>query len=304
MNSYIICNSIIGLWIFSVLFLFSCSIFSIYTRSFRGIIFYILIYGLFNLILRIFWTTHLQDYAYNQICEHLYCPINNKNSMVKMSKLDKTMTACFPHGIFCLGYQIAGAWSSIVKFKKAVSVIVINIPFFGELVERFEFTNISKKNINLLMNKGENIMLLPGGFNELLMYQPFNYTLYVPTGFIAMAIRFEYKLCPVLSIGENEVFNVISFPKSMWKYLFKIVRTIPIPLAIPYSYNRVPVIPYYGKPIFCKKTDNVENIRDKFMAQLHKLFYDNIDDYCKYRNDLGIKPFVTPSMYKFSFYNN
>jgi hypothetical protein len=58
----------------------------------------------------------------------------------------------------------------------------------------------------------------------------------------------------------------------------------------------------YGEPIECHPGDNIPEIRDKLIVTLTKLFEDNIENYCKYRNDLKIKPSVNVNDYSIHFY--
>jgi hypothetical protein len=182
--------------------------------------------------------------------------------------------------MFCIGYAISGGGCKAgAKYYKAISSILLSLPMFNTWVRKLNFTSIDKNNMKTIMEQGDNISMLPGGFNEMLLLRK-----------------------PCLSLGENETFSTLSPPKFMWKYLFRMMKVIPVPLSIPYWIHRVPVVMLYGEPIECHPGDNIPEIRDKLIVTLTKLFEDNIENYCKYRNDLKIKPSVNVNDYSIHFY--
>jgi len=258
---------------------------------------------LFKIALYNLWTENFQKREiYRRICEWYYYPEENNSLYVNMKPNNKVLIAMFPHGMFPCNVGIIGGYRSGTSFKTVVASALLNIPIFGDAAAKVGFTSSSKENITDLMSKSENLSILPGGFNELYMTRKYEYNLFVPTGFIAMSIKYGYTIYPTLSFGENEFPSIIGPPKWSWKLLSKLMRYLQIPLAIPYNFERVPIIPYVGKPIQCYVGDDVADVREKVIEGLKQVFSNNIDQYCKYRNDLGIKPHVVPSMYSIAFY--
>ena len=219
-----------------------------------------------------------------------------------MKEKSKTMISVFPHGIFANNFNLIGGAKAGTSFKKCISSILINIPIFGYLLEKLDFVDISKTTLNNLMQKKENIMILPGGFNEVFMTKPYEYNIFIPRGFIKYACKYNYTIIPVLSLGENETFYAITPPKFLYNFLFKFLTYIPVPLALPFSSNIVPIKIFYGEKIICNPEDDIEIIRNKMIEEIKNIFHKNIEKYVKYRNKLNIKPIVNSEMYKINFY--
>lgn len=271
----------------------------IYTRSVKPIVCYLSSVALFTLSLDTIWSNELHNnYIYNQCCKFYYTPIYNDDDTTQTN----TLITIFPHGMFCVGYSMSGCVKAGTKYYKAVSNILLSLPMFSSWMRKLKFTSIDKNNMKTIMERGDNISILPGGFNEILLLRKYEYNIYIPTGFIALSCKYGYTIKPCLSLGENETFSTLSPPKFLWKYLFRIMKVIPVPLSIPYWVHRVPVVILYGEPIECHPGDNISEIRDKLIVTLTKLFEDNIENYCNYRNKLKIQPSVNVNDYSIHFY--
>jgi hypothetical protein len=220
----------------------------------------------------------------------------------KIEPNKKVLVTVFPHGLFTIGFFIAGGGKAGTSFFKLVSSIIISIPVIRDWGTKIDFIAASKKIMSSKMKQMKNLILIPGGFNEIFMMREYEYNLFIPTGFIAMSIKNEYTIYPVLALGENELIQTLHIPKCFWKSIIKFMRIFPIPICFPYSARKVPVITYYGTPIICCQTDNVMEVREKIINCLTEIFHNNIKTYCEYRNSLGIKPIVEPSMYSINFY--
>ena len=245
---------------------------------------------------------------YDLICANLkknfYNDKNNEN--LKMLK-DKSLLACFPHGLFVGGFIMG---SNVVK-NKCVSSLVLEIPIFGDICKTI-FKSVSKDSMKSIMSKGESLSLLPGGFNEIYMMENYKYNIHVPSGFIALAIKYNYTIYPMLSLGENETYKTIPIPKSIFRYLKRFIKILPVPIIMPFGKwmtfipISVPIITYYGKPIDCENEfmndKSIENVKNKIISELQSIFNKNIENYCEYRNNLGILPKVHSSQYSINFY--
>jgi len=296
-------NSILNWYVFLWIVSYILPIFSL-MHSFKMVISYLIVVMLFKVFL-LFSIDH-----YDLICANLkknfYNNQNNDNDNLKALK-DKSLLACFPHGLFCGGFVMG---SNIVE-NKCISNLVLTIPIFGDICKTI-FKSISKDSMKLIMSKGESLSLLPGGFNEIYMMENYKYNIYIPSGFIALAIKYNYTIYPMLSLGENETYNTIPIPKSMFGYLKRFIKVIPIPIIIPFGKwmtfipITVPIITYYGNPINCENEfmddKSIENVKDKIIFELQSIFDENIEKYCEYRNNLGILPKVHSSQYSINFY--
>ena len=288
---------LLSIWIFSFVVPVLCTGYSIFMSNLDGFRFY-LMYSLFHIsIVDLVWTPKRHNTLfYDTFCKFFY--FQKSNTLLPDTK---TMTAVFPHGAFCVGFNSIGALKAQNTIISLIAPLLMHVPCFGGLAKKIGVSSAEKNNMKSLMSKDFNISLLPGGFNEIFMMRKYEYNIYVPTGFIALAIKYEYRIYPILVLGENETFDVITPPKYLWTLLNKFVSKVPVPLLLPYRYHRVPVCSYYGESIACKHGDSVEIIQKHIIETLMDLFTKNIESYCKNRNDSGILPIVEPSMYSINF---
>ena len=284
---------------FYSMFLFTMPMSSLITKSMYPIYFYLInmfIYNLYIFIMKDYTTDiylkYIQDFYYNNTI--------NKNLNIKPNS--KKLIVTFPHGLVCIGYMLAGSISYKMNFKKCVSILLFYLPLIGDYIRTINFTSCKKTNVISLMKKKENIMLLPGGFNELYMTCKYEYNIFIPYGFISLAIRYNYTIIPILSLGENETFDCLTLHKRSWHYIKYIMKYITVPLIIPYKENRIPVINYQGEDIVCNKDDDVYVIHSKIKNSILNLFKNNIKEYVDYRNNLNVKPIVKVEQYTINIY--
>lgn len=289
----------LSVWVNSITLPVITLLSSAYTKSIKPMIYYISSIAMFKISLNTLWSNeNHNNYFYNQCCKFYYTPTTNQEVIPQT----KIIITTFPHGMFCIGYNASGGFKAGCNYYKAVSNILMRLPILNVWLQKLNYTSIDKNNIIKIMEKGDNISILPGGFNELIILRKYQYNIYIPTGFIALACKYGYTIKPCLSLGENETFSALSPPKFMWKYLFRLMKVVTLPLSIPYWLHRVPIVTLYGEPIECKPGDNVLEIREKLVNILTKLFDDNIVDYCNYRNSLKIQPIVNVNNYSINFY--
>lgn len=141
--------------------------------------------------------------------------------------------------------------------------------------------------------------LVVGGAQEALYARPGNYQLVVRKrkGFLKLAIRTGASLVPVFTFGETEIFDQFSnepgsFLRSYQEFFKKLTGVAP---AIPYarglfekSYGlipyRRPLTTVVGAPIEVTKNPEpspaeIEELQEKFIAAITKLFEDHKDKY-------------------------
>jgi len=59
------------------------------------------------------------------------------------------------------------------------------------------------------MEKGRNIAMVPGGFEEASISSKKRLTLYIRKGFMKYALQYGYGLYPTMAFGEEKAYNVI-----------------------------------------------------------------------------------------------
>jgi hypothetical protein len=209
---------------------------------------------------------------------------------------NRVLVAHFPHGLFCCSFIMNSDIFDNLRigtFKILVFKYLMYVPVFGSLIKKYGAHSCDKRSMKEVMQRGENIMILPGGFNEIMMMENYVYNIYIPTGFISYCVKFNYQIIPVLNLGENEIYKVYPFSRFMWKfistYIFKYVK---FPLFFGYGKFLsfipfdVPVLSLYGNVIDCNPKEN-ENCRDavsrihgELQKSITELFEENIEEYC------------------------
>lgn len=218
--------------------------------------------------------------------------INMNPKLLESNSKIKTMYAEFPHGIFTIGFLCNSFILSKHKFKNVVFDILCNIPFFGDFLQTNNCIDSNKYVLQKNMQNGYGIHILPGGFHEIFLSENFNYNIYVPTGFIAMCVKYKYQIIPILNLGENETFYIYKIPNKYFSLITNLLSIIKIPIFLAFG-NLIPFLPYnvniwsiYGEPIECIQNENeslsesVSRIHSLVCLQIKNMFDKNIINYC------------------------
>lgn len=209
----------------------------------------------------------------------------------KFPSQSKILYAEFPHGIFCFSFFINYAF--LHPCKNCIFDLLVEMPVFGDFVKMYGATGCKKELVKKHMKNNENIHLLPGGFHEICSIKNFEYNLYVPTGFIALCLQYNYTIVPIINIGENETYYILPLHRKVYnfiyRYVFKFIK-IPIFIGIGKYFTLMPIKrtiwSIYGDPIECKldkdETTNeaIYRIRKTICLDLVKMFENNIQKYC------------------------
>jgi 2-acylglycerol O-acyltransferase 2 len=207
-----------------------------------------------------------------------------------------------PHGIFALtnlfnmlsddvDQQLPGLRISVLTLKENFMM-----PIHRELLLAAGCCSVSRESIeHLLTNEGVGnvVNIVPGGAAEALDAVPgtCDLTLKSRKGFVRMALKYGADLVPVISFGENELFDVVkrtetSLIRRFQKFLIKTVRfTIPVFRGrgvFQYSIGilpfRKPITTVIGKPIKVNRTESeptlaqVDALHAKYCLELQQLY--------------------------------
>lgn len=286
------------IWVASYTYTTTSILFSACSRKIKPLVDYLITISFCKVSVDALWNKDVYNkYYYTSICDFFYYKLPKE----EIKPNSKMLISVFPHGIFCWGFGILGGFNCSYSSYKVITNILLKTPLIGYWLEKINCIGVDKPSMTKVMNNDNNIMILPGGFNEIMTTRKFEYNIYIPIGFIVLSCKHEYSIMPCLSLGENEVHSVLTFPKFLWPYIFKFLRKIPLPLALPYWFRRVPVWPIRGNVIKCQNTDDPNDIRDKIKIELERIFNENINEYCEFRNSLNTLPKVTPDMYSIYF---
>ncbi|KAF3176598.1 diacylglycerol O-acyltransferase 1 [Orbilia oligospora] len=137
------------------------------------------------------------------------------------------------------------------------------------------------------MKKGQGITIVIGGAQESLFAKPGNMTLKMRKGFLRVAVRTGAHLVPVLSFGENDLFDQLIPEKTSWVHKFQILVKKVFGFTIPlfhargiFNYDvglvpyRVPVNTVVGRPI---KTIQSPDPRDDYIDELQDLYCEELE---------------------------
>lgn len=83
------------------------------------------------------------------------------------------------------------------------SRFVFYFPILSCLVSWWGLESVNEENMRKLMSKNANLSLIPGGFEELALTTKKAFRVYIKRrkGFIKMALRYGYKVAPVMCFG-------------------------------------------------------------------------------------------------------
>lgn len=163
-------------------------------------------------------------------------------------KKDKSCFAFHPHGVLCAGFTINGCYNPSFKQHagKVNWLCDYNLryknPFFRMLCDSvrqddFGIDAADKKSFVRFMQQGENVSLLPGGFQDAVAYKYSKDVTVVKKrkGFIKYCLQFGYRLHPVYTFGECETY-----------YAFTGLRKLRMKIS---EYN-IPMVAFFGWPFF------------------------------------------------------
>jgi hypothetical protein len=309
--TYIKIYFLIFTWVFSILFPFIIIYYTLKDKNRFYILLYIVLSSLSMILLYV-----LKKYFYDKLINSAgdsykkYFNIEIKNFNIKKED-KKILCAEFPHGIFCCGYvhNLMYLNQNLGNFRHVLFPFLLDIPFWGDILKMVDAIRSNKSTVAQYMERGENIHILPGGFHEICLTENFCYNIYVPSGFIAMCIKYKYSIIPVLNLGENETMYVLKIPEKIYncisKYIFKVIK-IPVFIGFGKYFTPIPenvtIWTIYGDPIECVQSDDetfekaVDRIKKVMQVELQRLFDRNIKEYCKVNN-------TDESLYKLKIIN-
>lgn len=149
--------------------------------------------------------------------------------------------AFHPHGVqpFTVFWiQLSRAWRAAMPGKRfcvMTASVTHAVPLMRDLLQWLGGREVSKESILHALGKGESVLLVPGGQQEMIesrsnMGETRVITKHV--GFIRLAMQEGVPLVPVLSLGEVEVMDFVRVP-SLQRFFIKRIG-IPVPF-LPYG---------------------------------------------------------------------
>ncbi|ETL89557.1 hypothetical protein L917_11541 [Phytophthora nicotianae] len=191
-----------------------------------------------------------------------------------------------PHGVLTCGFSFNGAHHMAFQRAACRWISAENLfyfPIMRDILHWMEFSSSAKASMQSIMSTGQNLCLLPGGFEEATLYQRGKHRVYIKKrfGFIKLALQHGYDIYPAYTFGEEYTYH--AFPYLQWLRLqlnrFRIPGVIffGIPLCFYMPRSDVDLITVVGKPLRLPHIENpskdvVKQYHDKYVEALRGLF--------------------------------
>eukprot|EP00811_Abedinium_folium_P036919 NODE_9583_length_1413_cov_4.399689.p1 GENE.NODE_9583_length_1413_cov_4.399689~~NODE_9583_length_1413_cov_4.399689.p1 ORF type:complete len:319 (-),score=103.26 NODE_9583_length_1413_cov_4.399689:304-1260(-) len=197
-----------------------------------------------------------------------------------------------PHGILCGGYSWNGCWSEKMRTHAGRCHFFIDPmlrswnPFFKLVADvHGRLESLKPANVRRCMAAGENVALVPGGFEDATMTKSYEQGVVVRTKLMAIMLRygleFGYRVHPVYSFGENELYTTVAAGEALRLKLnnYNLPGVIfcgtPIFPLFPRTDGRI--ITYVGKPLLLPQiarptAEDIEHWTCEYEQALLRLF--------------------------------
>lgn len=213
-------------------------------------------------------------------CQILRCDLAGGKGAIR-----PRIYAVHPHGITANGLGLA-MHDCILRGEQVTVAVSSWLCIFNPLLKWFlnaigmSVTSVRASDIRIAMARKQNIAILPGGFEELMLMEDGADVVYVKhrKGFINLAIRHGYDIVPVFLFGESKLFrNRIPLP-SIVKQLSARWR---FPLVFPRGASCWNFVPYrppqglrlvFGSPISTFTDQNVTRIHSEYIKRLRFIY--------------------------------
>jgi hypothetical protein len=196
---------------------------------------------------------------------------------------------CFhPHGAFSVSYffhrtttftdwPLRGGKSCVLRY-------LYWLPFGEEILDTFGAVSNRYMDMKKVLEGGETLSVIPGGIRE--MYDTEKGKIRVKirdrSGIFRLAIETETPLVPVITYGENELYELSHHPylKRIQEWLSKYDCILPIPsfetikrwIQFVLGNQKNPLVTVIGNPIEITKSHTIDSLREDYILALQKLY--------------------------------
>lgn len=159
---------------------------------------------------------------------------------------------------------------------------MFNIPLGRDIIRWHSSEPVSKSTMQRNMKAGQNIALIPGGFEEATVYEYDHDRIFLKNrcGFIKYALKYGYKVYPVYTFGEEKTYYTLPYLLEfrLWLNKFKIPTVFFCGLWGSFlPFRDVDLITVVGTPIemptITEPTkEQVEKYHAIYISELEKLY--------------------------------
>ena len=194
----------------------------------------------------------------------------------------KTMLTVSPHGILTLGFVFAASSAEFdaCEIKWLVTDILLQLPFIRDFMWWIDAFAVSKTTMTTMMRQGENIALIPGGYQEATLYVRDKHRLFINErkGFVKYALQYGYSIQPSYVFGEERGYwqpDIGSIEWKFWLNKYNIPTIFFIGKFGILPDNDIDVNVVVGKPF---KLPMIENPTLEEVDKWHKIYLEKIVD--------------------------
>ena len=213
-----------------------------------------------------------------------------------------------PHGIISHGAFAAFATEALgfsELFPGITNTLLtldanFRVPLYRDYALALGLASVSRESIENILSKGGRngegmgraVTIVVGGARESLDAQPHSLRLVLKSrkGFVKLAIRMGADLVPILSFGENELYDQIDSVKHPWVHKFQMLVKKVMGFTVPLFHARgifnydVGLMPYrravnivVGRPIKVVQQGGKNNkVDEEYLDQVHQEYVDEL----------------------------
>jgi hypothetical protein len=290
-DEFVACHIYAFIWSFSHIMIF-LGIYLVFTRQWYLLIVYTVFLSMANQVClpKIPFVQRFFIPAFRRLCGG--CEII-RNDLAARHKNRPVMYAFHPHAIAANGFGLG--LHDCVQRGESVTVAVSSwLCWFNPLFRWFvnsmglRITSVSKTDLFKAMSRRENVALLPGGFEEVLLMQQRRDVVFVRKrfGFLKSAMKYGYDVVPVFIFGESKLYsNLIPLPT----WARRLSAKLRIPLVIPKGSTLQNCLPVeiehglrivFGEPLPASETADLMSFHRMYVSRLQVIH----DSYNPYRD--------------------
>ena len=187
-----------------------------------------------------------------------------------------------PHGILGFGPSMCGSMNEIL-YNAAFcgSRAMLNIPLSGLVAKWMGVNGVNNKNFKEMMGRGQNIIFVPGGFEEATLTRYGEERIFIKErkGFIKYALEFGYKVHPCYTFNENKIFNTVNYFEKFRLFMnkFKFPGTIFYSKFLVFPNTNIDLFTVVGKgmqfPIIKNAcNEEVNKYHEIYVIEVQNLF--------------------------------
>ncbi|CEG37257.1 diacylglycerol o [Plasmopara halstedii] len=199
---------------------------------------------------------------------------------------DHALFAFHPHGVLSCGWSFGGVHHMSFENANCRWLVAENLfyfPIMRDLINWMEFTSAAKASVRKVLQTGQNLCLMPGGFEDATLYVRGKHRVYIKQrfGFIKLALQYGYKVHPVYTFGEEYAYYTFPYLLNFRLKLneFKIPGTLFFGRLSAFHLPRtdVDLVTVVGAPLIFPKIEHptredVRKYHEEYVTALQKLF--------------------------------